>query len=130
MAKTIHVTTNDPVSPQIKMEIKGLVKKIADVQPDYIRLAGRLGSKIEKKATVTPTADFPFRIKQLKTKKKGNIRTVHKADGKGYEITVTSVYPREGSFDDEIIIITDNPRLPELRIPVNAYVLPAEPGRK
>lgn len=129
MAKSVQVTTNDPSSPQIKLEINGLVKKVADVQPDFIRLAGRLGSKIEKKVTVTPSADFPFRIKQLKTKKKGNIRTVFKADGKGYEVTVTSVYPREGSFDDEIIITTDNSKLPELRIPVNAYVLPAEPGR-
>ena len=129
MAKTVQVTTNDPSSPQTKLEIMGLVKKMADIQPDYVRLAGRLGSEMEKKVTVTPTADFPFRIKQLKTKKKGNIRTVFKADGKGYEVTVTSVYPREGSFDDQIIITTDNPKLPELRIPVNAYVLPAEPGR-
>lgn len=129
MAKTVQVTTNDPSSPQTKLEIMGLVKKVADVQPDYVRLAGRLGTKMEKKVTVTPTADFPFRIKQLKTKKKGNIRTVFKTDGKGYEITVTSVYPREGSFDDQVIIVTDNPKLPELLIPVNAYVLPAEPGR-
>jgi hypothetical protein len=106
------------------------VKRIADVQPDYVRMSGRLGSKMEKKVTITPTDEFPFKIKGVKTREKDNIRFSYRSTGRGYELTVTNTYSKEGGYDDEIIITTDNPKVPNLRIPVNAYILAPEPGEK
>ena len=130
MAKSIQVSTNDPTNTQFRLSVKGSVKKIADVQPDYVRMSGRLGSKMEKKITITPTDEFPFKIKSVKTREKDNIRFSYRNTGRGYELTVTNTYSKEGGYDDEIIIVTDNPKIPDIRIPVNAYILAPVPGGK
>jgi hypothetical protein len=130
MSKSIQVTTNDSANASFKLVIKGSVKKTADIQPDYIRMSGRLGTKIDKTVTITPNAEYPFKIKKVKTREKGNIRFVYKPGGKGYELTAINIYDKEGSYDDELIIVTDNPKLPELRIPVNAYILSPAPDGK
>ncbi len=130
MSKSIQVTTNDPMNSQFKLGIKGDVRKVADIMPDYVRMSGRLGTTMERKVTVSPSDDFPFRIKAVKTREKGNIRIAYRATGRGYELTVTNTYSKEGGYDDDIIITTDNPKVSELRIPVNAYILAPDPSVK
>lgn len=130
MSKSIQVTTNDPATPQFKLSVSGNVKKVADVQPDYVRMSGRLGSKMEKKISIIPTDEFPFKIKSVKTRETGNISINYRSTGRGYELTVTNTYSKEGGYDDEIIITTDNPKVPNLRIPVNAYILAPTPAGK
>lgn len=63
--KTITVYTNDPLSPQLRLKLKGSVGLFARIEPNRIMLQGKTGSAINAKATITPNSDHPFRITEV-----------------------------------------------------------------
>jgi len=98
------------------------VKNFAQVEPRRVSLAGVAGEKIEKLVTITPVADYPFKVLETKTVKGEFIDArleEKKADGAlFYELTVTNLKAEAGYYSDTIVIITDSDIRPELKIHV------------
>ena len=130
MSKAVQVTTNDPSNGQFNLSIKGYVKKFADIQPEYVRFSGRLNTKIEKTVKITPDPGFPFKIKSFKPGRKEYIRASLRSVSNGYELTVTNIYSKEGSYNDVVRLVTNNPQIPEIIIRVVGFILAPETGDK
>jgi hypothetical protein len=113
-----------------------MVKKFADISPSRVRMTGQAGQEIKSKVTIVPLADYPFKVLDIQTAKKDNIRvemeTVQQAQGSQYVLTVVNMKEEKGRYSDNIILKTDSPLKPELKIHVygNIFAPKSEAEKK
>lgn len=128
LSKTIKVRSNDPSKAMLKLTIKGPVKKFADMSTTYISFRGALGKNMERKFTITPKKEFPFKIKNVQVKTKSKLDVVWKeiktdsGTGIQYEFLVKNTQTGPGSCKNAISINIDSKLKRQLVIYVGGYL--------
>lgn len=134
--KIITVSSNDPVDPNFQLKIDMTVVREVELQPDRlyfyavkyhnkqtsnVKVLGRAGKSLtvlsaqSVSQVVAVTSLKPYKDEQQKDEQQ-------KRNGAEIEITVPDTMPIT-TFNDEIVIKTDNAKKPELRLPVTGEVV-------
>lgn len=105
--------------------------QFVSINPKRIRMTGQVGQEIRSKVTVIPQEKYPFKVLEVKTEKKDNIQvemeTVQKEKGSEYLLTVVNLKQKKGRYTDNIILKTDSPVRPELKISVYGNIFNPTP---
>jgi len=123
--KSITVTSNDPVTPDLRLQLKGEVKRYVDVAPAHANFGKiirqekqtrilNITNNTDKKltATVTPTADGKFTYDLIETE-----------PGEKYELRVAANPPFvPGNLRSRVTLKTSIEEQPEIRIFARAAV--------
>jgi len=114
------------LNKKIPITIKGPVKKFVDISPKYISFRGNIGSPMERKLTITPLKEYPFKIKSIKAKNKKELdidwREIKTETGVKYEILARNTRTESGRIKNYSKIKTDSKVKPELKINVGGYL--------
>jgi hypothetical protein len=121
--KGFTVFTNDPNKPRIRLSVVGKVKGYILVLPVYVRLTGAVGEPLRQTVKLTPQKGYPFTIKSITAQRNEFVRyklqpVDEGAEGSGYLLTVENTRTEAGNYHDTLIIETDSPHKPTLKIPV------------
>jgi hypothetical protein len=123
--KTITVNTDDPLSPQLRLKLKGPVGLFARIEPTRIVLRGEIGTSLNAQATITPNPQHPFRIMEIvaddRLADKIEVRMDH--HGTQYLITVRNRLRTPGQYRGRIVIKTDSSLRPQLTLFINGQVM-------
>ncbi|MDX1503025.1 MAG: DUF1573 domain-containing protein [Thermoanaerobaculia bacterium] len=125
IAKAVTVFTNDPESPQAQLVVKANIRTDIEVEPSYARFVVVQGeeypaAELELKAV----DDRPFRVLEVASPVPF-LET--STSGEGSEWTVRIELAQRapvGPIADFVVITTDHPRQPEVRVPVSGFVRP------
>lgn len=123
--KTITVTTNDPVQPQIRLQFSGPVVQFAHIEPRHIVLRGRKNETVQAEATITPNPKYPFRISSTEVDNQlAEKIDAHLEQREGiYHIIVSNRKSERGDYRGTIMLKTDNAVRPELVLFVQGHIL-------
>jgi len=118
--KTITVFTNDPQTPEYNLKISGKVKKFVTIKPRVVRFEGK-SDKIQKAiVTIIPEKNYPFVINKSKAFDgecfQYTIEPWEDGIKKGYKLVIVNQKNNPGVYRDAIILKTDSPIQPEIRI--------------
>lgn len=131
MAKSARAYTNDPDRPQIVLSMKGPVKAFATVRPEQVRLFGEAGADLKQTVTITPQAEYPFKIVGARAQIGRDIRyeidETNSDRGLTYQVTVVNTRSSAGRYFDTIQLETDNPLKPRIDIRVYGRIKASEP---
>jgi hypothetical protein len=124
--ETVRIITNDETQPGLSVTVTGAVEKFAGIEPERVRLAGRVGQPVEAIVKIVPRDEYPFKIenaramigkyieRHLEEKKIGERRA--------YLLTVRNTKTDAGQYSDRIILETDSPIRPKLQVSVYARI--------
>ncbi|WP_461365912.1 hypothetical protein [Candidatus Darwinibacter acetoxidans] len=124
--ETVRIITNDQARPGLSVTVTGPVEKFAVIEPERVRLIGRVGETTEAAVNILPRERYPFRIESvramigkhielhLEEKKTGGRRT--------YLLTVRNTKKNAGQYSDRIVLETDSPIRSKLQISVFARI--------
>ena len=108
--KTITVYTNDPLSPELQLRLKGPVARFARIEPNRIVLRGGTGTSLNAQATIIPNSVHPFRIIEIAAERrladKINVQLEEK-NGK-YQVTIHNRQTVPGQYRGRVIVKTDS----------------------
>jgi len=136
IAKGITVLTDDPQNPRLELTMKAMVEPLIHVQPGYARF---IQPQLSEPGTVEQrifTATFddlrildvesPYPFVTVTHQLAPEDARHEEGVGPQYVLTVTLDYMKApiGSLADFIVVETNHPRQPELRIPVSGFVRP------
>ena len=114
--KTITVSTNDPLSPQLRLKLRGPVGLFARIEPTRIMLRGGAGASITARSTIAPNPKHPFRITEVIPDKrladKINVQ-LDEHEGK-YLLTVDNRQTTPGQYRGQVTLKTDSTLRPKL----------------
>ena len=127
LSKRFLINTNDPLNPQVELEVAGTVKGYITVSPPYVLLMGQQRERLSAKVDIRPAGDKTFTIKRAEADIVRNIQLEVKALGdppghQGYRLTVTNTKTEPGSYNGFIEVETDLKEKPLLRIPVRGRI--------
>ena len=126
MTKTARVVCNDPNRRQFYLSVSGNVEKFVTIEPSAARLFGKRGEAIRTTIRILPEEKHPFRIEGPTRRETRNIvyslSELHEPGSKGYLLTVVNRRSQKGRYFEKIVLKTDNPLQPEIKIPVHGYV--------
>ncbi len=118
--------TNDPVRPEVRLEVSGYVKPQAYLSSSVARLTGKVGQVISQTVTITPTPENPFKILGIDLDQgdfiRYDLKEIKNSQGKAYELTIFNTKQDKGWYRDKIFIKTDSSISPELKIQVLGLV--------
>ena len=118
VTQSATVFTNDPGSKGEELKITGEVALFADISPKAIKLFGAPGEEIRSVVEITPSEDYPFHIVGEPETGKDTYRcTVEEKDGK-IILTAENTSTKKGIYLDTVVLRTDYPDKPEIRISV------------
>jgi hypothetical protein len=124
--------TNDPVRMNFSLTVSGEVKQFAKISPDFVRFAGYQNEKLVKTVRISPLPDNPFKILSITPSHKEfitcSLRSLATGNITEYEIIIENIYKKTGNYNDTIIVKTNSTVMPDMEIPVNAYILPPQPS--
>ena len=135
IAKSVQVFTNDPENPRIHLVIKANVKPLIEVQPGYARFIVVKGEEFETKEQTLWSADAPdLQILDVKSPfryLKAEPRLTRERDPESknsrneWKVDL-SLAPNApiGPMADFVVVRTNHPTQPEVRIPVSGFVRP------
>lgn len=120
------IQTSDPARPSVEFKLTGRIKAPAiEIRPmPAVFVAAFQGEPKEKKLTIQNNEEKLLDILGLETESKRFQAQLHKVkEGKEFEVVVR-VTPEAGlgKTTEPLIIVTDHPQFPEIKIPVNIYV--------
>lgn len=123
--KTITVFTNDPLSPRLRLTLKGPVGWFARIEPSRIILRGEAGAPLKAQATITTNPEYPFRILEIvaddRLADKIEVQR-NRRDGQ-YLITVRNRLNIPGQYRGRLTIKTDSSLRPQLTLYVLGQVM-------
>ena len=129
MKKTILVKTDDPNKKKFNLMVKGEVEKVVDIQPTGVFLDGRPGDTLESVITITPSAKYMFRITEMQQNPESGVLAAlvpPEKENDPWKVTVKIHSDETGRFFDRLILKTDSPYEPTLKIVVSALFIPGE----
>jgi hypothetical protein len=134
MQKSAEVVSNDPKEPVVQLVISGAVDKFATITPRMVSLRGTAGETLMQTVTITPESKYPFKIVGAEARDGKNIsfrlNEVKGADPNAYALVVQNLRTDAGSFNDIVVLRTDNLIKPELDVRVYVYLRPQPPAEK
>lgn len=110
--KIITVTTNDPANKTVKLSLKGMVTRFAEVEPEAIHLYGMEGEEIVGGVKIQPLLGYPFRIKSshVRTGKDFRYEIFSSEEGRtAYHIRARNIRKEPGAYYDLITLDIDSP---------------------
>ena len=114
--KTLTVYTNDPLSPELHLKLKGPVGRFARIEPNRIVLRGKTGAALNAQATIIPNAVHPFRITEIAAERrlaeKINVQ-LEEIDGR-YRVTIHNRQSMPGQYRGRVIVKTDSTLIKKL----------------
>jgi len=129
VSQTITFHTNDPKRPRVALQIKGIVKKVFDIQPNPRLTFGR----IERNETAVQSIELrsnmdepaALKLKPLPRDGAFDVKLEEVTPGKTYTLSATTRPPLPlGSSTMTIELDTGIERLPVLAVNVSAYIAP------
>jgi hypothetical protein len=113
----------------VELALTGKVEKFVDIQPERVRLTGRVGDPVSVIVRIVPRPDHPFKIKSVRAMRGQYIQSNLAAREEGgkpyYELTVSSTRPEPGRIVDVVYLETDSPVRPQLQVHVFGDIIPA-----
>ncbi len=129
VAQTITIETNDPSTPTLQFMVKGELKTLCKLEPTDRITFGRLerDQVSEQTMTLTSNYDKPLKLapKALGDNARFDVNLVEQEPGKKWTLTVKTKPPMTlGSNQLDLTLETGIAEMPELSVPINAYVAP------
>lgn len=129
VAQTITIESNDPSSPAIQFMVKGEIKTLCKLEPTDRITFGRLERDQNSEQTMTLTSNFdkPLKLtpKPLPETARFDVSIVELEPGKKWTLKVTTKPPLTlGTNQLDLAFETGVEEMPELTVPINAYVAP------
>jgi len=122
--KSVQVITNDPNTPEYKLSISGKVEEFVSIKPRHVRFTGNPGKPQKAIVTIVPQKKYPFVISNTRANHgewiEHAIEPWESEGKKGYQLIVTNLKKEPGNYRDVIILTTNSPIQPEIRINVFA----------
>ena len=122
MKKNIVVSTNDPQNPSVTLTISGMVEKIVDISPSFVRLGGIVGQRISTLVRVIPQQKYRFKVTGVDAMKGRDIQFAMSEkkfpEGDGYEILVENLKSDPGHYSDVLSLRTDSEIQPVIKISI------------
>lgn len=107
------------------------MKTYARILPSRVRMRGTVNEASEKEVSITPSDEFEFKILNTsflqETDLTCKVETKKENDGLRYVLTLTSPNTKPGRFHNTLVVKTNHPQMPKIKIPVTGYV--AEPAK-
>lgn len=116
--KTATVSSNDPKTGDVKLQLSGKVEVLAEITPDRIKLMGAPGEKLRKVVEIVPSEAHPFHIVGEPQTGKDTYRCTLEERGGKYILTAENLATEVVSYFDEVVLKTDLSEHPEIRIRV------------
>ena len=130
ITKSVTVYTNDPKATEIELRMAGNVEAFADIEPKSIKLIGFLGETVRAKVEIIPTESYPFHIVGAPETGKDTYRCeLEERDGK-YILTAENLVEKPMIYFDSVVLKTDRPEKPEIKIRVIGKIKEAYPAEK
>lgn len=128
VSQTITIESNDPEQPRMVVQVKGEVKNVYSMTPNDRVTLGRLERDSKQTTTIEMTNNMdqavPLKLKP-NTTKGYEFKFEEVTPGKAYRLTVSTVPPlTQGSLATELVFETGLPTIPEIKVPVQAFVVP------
>lgn len=123
--KSITISSNDPVTPDLQLKIRGEVKAYVDVVPDNANFGRVLGQeKQERILNITNNTESPLTLTlDTPADSKFKWELTEKEQGKKFELRVTATPPFvPGNLDTTAKLKTNNEKQPEIAVVARANV--------
>lgn len=128
--KTISVQSNDPQTPTLSLQLKGTAVQALRAQPPSLFFGRVEPNAVRNRTFDIIAAQGPIQITGVRTDNPGlvvvPVAPEAGADGSShrFELTLDDALP-EGNLNGSIFVKTDRADLPELAIPVAAFIVKA-----
>lgn len=120
--ESVRIITNDEMQPGLSVTVTGHVEKFAAIEPERVRLIGKIGEPVMTAVKIVPRDDHPFRIENVQAMigKYIDLRLEEQKSGKRstYVLMVGNTKNDPGQYNDRIILKTGSAICPELQISV------------
>lgn len=125
LVKSIYVDTDDPGTPFLRLEVKGIVMVPIEVEPEGVHFGTvGVGGTVEREVLLNAVGTNVFHVRAVSSSStllSAKCETLE--DGKRYRIRISSEGPRSyGSTMASVRVETDISRMPQVDIPVAAFV--------
>jgi hypothetical protein len=125
--KQIHVFSNDPETPQLSLTMMGEIRRDIEVHPSAVYF-GSVDPKarVERSVRIQSYRHEPFAVTGIETNGvsffRARLASLEEAGAHDLFVTVDpGALKGGGGFVGTLVVRTDHPKYPELRIPVRAY---------
>ena len=118
--------TNDTKQQSLILKISGKVEPFVSINPKTVRISGKIGEELESSVTVAPAGAQKFNITGHTLQNGENLTITmekSKSEKKLWKIKVTNTKKSLGRYYDVIILKTDSPIQPELKIRVFGNII-------
>ena len=125
LLKSIYVDTDDPGTSSLRLEVKGTVLVPIEVQPEGVHFGTvGVGGTVEREVLLSAVGTNVFHVGSVSSSSTAlSARCETLEEGKRYRIRISSEGPRSyGSTMASVRVETDNTRMPQVDIPVAAFV--------
>ncbi len=116
ITKTATVVTNDPKTKDVNLQIDGKVAVFADIEPKSIKLVGSPDETVRAVVKIVPTKAYPFHIIGKPETGKDTYRCTLEEMGGIYLLTAENLAKENTLYFDNVVLKTDNPDNPEIKI--------------
>jgi len=128
IAKSATVFTNEPGNPRLNLVVKALVSEPVVARPGYARFMTVHGQKAEPSVqTVSATDGAPIQVLSVKSPYPFVKATHSRNEGDAGDWRIELSLDRDapvGSMADYVLVSTDHPEQPELKIALSGLVRP------
>jgi hypothetical protein len=135
IAKYLVVFTNDPSNPEFSLAVKVEVRPLVQIHPGYVRFLSVVGETVERSDQTIWASDIEnLEIRNVRSPYRFVSAEVHEAkegeersEGQGRQWVIeVELAPNApvGPMADYIVLDTNHPKKPQMRIPVSGFVRP------
>lgn len=120
--KTVTLWTDDPQNQRVRLTLKGVVRPWIALDPGGYLSFWKPGEQAS--VLIESPGPIPFHILALADDLEGRISAFIEVlkPGSGYRLTVTDRSgPKAGNYTGHLVIHTDHPRKPELKILITTH---------
>lgn len=123
--KMITISSNDPVTPELRLKLKGEMKRYVDVTPPSANFAKITSQETQERiVNITNNTDNPLKLTiEQPNDSKFKTELVEKTPGKQFDLRISAVPPFEpGNLRTTITLKTNIPEQNEVTVDVNGMV--------
>lgn len=123
MTKRVLIKTNAPDKKKFNVVVTGKIEAVATVRPPAVYLNGKPGDVLESVITIMPSEKYKFSILDVNHRKGSGLdTTLVKPENATdpWKIMVKASLDKAGNVFDNLMIKTDSPHRPMIKIRVSA----------
>jgi hypothetical protein len=124
VGKAAVVTTNDPIHPQVAIQMSGNVWAPVFLAPMFAEVTGIRGQQIDSTVRLFAQKEVPLILDVASISVPDNVTVALNMleKEKVYELHVISNIQSEGRFKGEVRLSTNYPEKPEITVPIVGYI--------